>query len=152
MKRIISFFLVVSLALLLLSGCKSDNEIAQSLDLKSGDVVEVTVTMKDSGKIKSMALSVNYNQDDFELLDGQWLNHQAILSDFNLDTKDAAIAFEDGIKYFGEIFSFRLQAKHDFTASTDEISVIPVLKNEERDISCSGIGLAMEKVLDGMAL
>ena len=85
MKRIISFFLVVSLALLLLSGCKSDNEIAQSLDLNSGDVIEVTVTMKDSGKIKSMALSVNYNQDDFELLDGQWLNHQAILSDFNLE-------------------------------------------------------------------
>lgn len=151
MKRIVSFFLVFFLTFLLFSGCKSNNAIVQPLNLKSGDIVKITVSMKDSGEIKSMALSVDFDQDDFELLEGQWLNHQAILSDFNLDTKDAAIAFEEGTKYNGEIFSFFLQAKRDVIASTNDINVIPILKNEERDIPCNGIGLAINRVVDGIA-
>ena len=152
MKKVTFFLLVFWLILFQFSGCRENEKTLQSLELEMGNVVLVTVVMEDSGSIKSMALSVKYNQEDYELLDGQWLNHQGVIADFNLENQDAAIVFKDETNYYGEIFEFRLRAKHNLVASVDDISIVPVLQNEGEMISCNGITLAMQKVSNNLAL
>lgn len=109
---------------------------------KKDDILTVKVSMDDSGLIKSMALSIKFDENSFELLDGKWINHNAVLSDFNKENMDAVISFADEENFYGEIFEFRLRVKKDMTFSLDDIRVNPILKNGVDDIVCKGIVLA----------
>lgn len=125
-----------------ITGLTSESAVVTTV--KSGDIFTVKVNMDDSGLIKAMALSLQFNEDDFELVDGQWLNHKAEISDFNLENRDAAIAFMEARNYYGEIFEFRLKAKKDVSVNLDDIRVNPILKNGVDDVACKGIILSID--------
>lgn len=131
--------------MLLFSGCSKSEYTSTPIDVKKGEVLSVRVSMEDSGAIKSMALSLYFDDDAFELVDGEWLNQQAIIADFNIENKDAAIAFKQDTNYSGEIFEFSLKAKKDITVIDDVIAVETVLKNEQLTIECKGINLSFAK-------
>lgn len=107
--------------------------------VKKDQIFTVRVSMDDSGPIKSMALSFDFSDEDFELIDGQWINHKAILADFNIENRDAAIAFVEAENYFGEIFEFRMKAKKDIEVNFDSIRINPILKNNSDNVNCKGV-------------
>lgn len=144
MNRKISFILVLVTVFLMLSGCKEE-AASDKFSVVSGDEIIVTVSMEDSGAIKSMALSLYFDDNAFELLEGAWLNHNAEIADFNKENKDAAIAFLEENCYSGEIFEFSVKAKKDITIIKDVFMAEPVLKNEQETIECKGITLSYEK-------
>ena len=152
--------MLLILAILCLTGCTAapgspsesgssvdvnNNQVTEAVDLKAGDSLVVTVTMADSGVIKSMALSFSFDDSAFEIVDGDWLNQHAIIADFNIENKDAAIAFKEDTNYCGEIFEVELTAKKDITVVDNIITVDPVLKNEQLDVECKGLTLSYEK-------
>ena len=144
MKKV-SILLALLSVLLVFSGCGKSKMAEQNFIVKAEETFFVTVSMKESGEIKSMALSVYLDNNAFELLEGEWLNHNAVIADFNKEAKDAAIAFEKGTDYCGEIFRFSVKAKKDLTIIDDMIIVEPVLKNEQVTVECNGIELAYSK-------
>lgn len=144
MKRISIVFVLISV-LLVLSACGKSEFEKERFTVKAGETFSVTVSMADSGAIKSMALSLYFDDNAFELINGKWLNQNAVIADFNMQTKDAAIAFEDDIDYCGEIFKFSLRAKENLVIIDDMIIVEPVLKNEQVTLECEGIDLVYAK-------
>ena len=131
--------------LIVLSGCVKSQPDNGRFEVKRDEVFSVSVTMADSGNIKSMALSLYLDDNAFEIVDGQWLNQNAVIADFNKSNKDAAIAFEEEINYCGEIFRFNVKAKKDLTIIDDMIIVEAVLKNEQETLECKGIDLSYTK-------
>lgn len=142
MKKYISIVLAVVLLLSVFTGCGKKDDEDTRFDLKAGDVFTVRVSMEESGIIKSMALTIYSDDETFEILDGKWLNHQAVIADFNRENKDAAIAFKDDTNYYGEIFEFTVKAKKDVTVIDEVFSVEAVLKNNQSIIQCNGISLS----------
>lgn len=142
MKKYISTILAIALLFSVFTGCGKTNDENKPFDVKAGDVFTVRVSMEDSGLIKSMALTIYSDDETFEILDGKWLNHQAVIADFNRENKDAAIAFKDDTNYHGEIFEFTVKAKKDITVIDEVFSVEPVLKNEQNKLQCNGISLS----------
>ena len=148
--------LLLILVMLCFSGCSapgtsaqteadSSVEMTEAVELKTGESVIVTVSMEDSGAIKSMALSFSFDDDAFEVVDGGWLGKKSVIEDFNKENKDAVIAFMNDTNYSGEIFELELKAKQDISVSDDMITVKPVLKNEQLSIECKGIELSFAK-------
>ena len=144
MKKV-SILLILLTVLLIFSGCGKSKQSYEKFTVSADETFFVTVSMKDSGKIKSMALSIYLDDSAFELLEGEWLNQNAVIADFNKENKDAAIAFEKDTVYCGEIFRFSIKAKKELTIIDDMIIVEPVLKNEQVTIECKGIELAYSK-------
>ena len=144
MKRI-SILLVLLSVLLVFSACGKPELEKDRFAVKAGETFFVTVSMDDSGSIKSMALSLYFDDNAFELISGEWQNHNAVIADFNMQTKDAAIAFDEDTNYCGEIFKFSLKAKEDLIIIDDMIIVESVLKNEQKTLDCKGIGLVYTK-------
>lgn len=144
MKRI-SVLLLLFTVLLLFSGCGKSESAKDKFSVKENETFFVTVSMEDSGEIKSMALSLFFDDNAFELVNGEWLSHNAVIADFNLQNKDAAIAFEENTNYCGEIFRFSLKAKKDLIIIDDMIMVESVLKNEQETLECNGITLVYAK-------
>ena len=127
------------------SGCGKTQPENGKFEVKSDETFTVNVKMEDSGNIKSMALSLYLDDDAFEVVDGEWLNHKAVIADFNKTNKDAAIAFKEDTNYCGEIFKFTMKAKKDLTIIDDMIIVEAVLKNGEETLECKGIELSYTK-------
>ena len=96
---------------MIFSACNPTKGGTDNFSVKNGESFTVTVNLTDSGAIKSMALSIFFDDDAFLVVDGTWLNHNGEIADFNKETKDAAIAFKDEVNFSGEIFSFTLKAK-----------------------------------------
>lgn len=145
MKKIISVLLIAISLILVFSGCKKTQTASESFEVKSGDTFFVKVSMEDSGLIKSMALTFYSDDSAFEIIDGKWLNHQAVISDFNKENKDAAIAFKEENNYCGEIFELEVQAKKDLTIIEGMFDVDAVLKNGQETVACKGITISYNK-------
>lgn len=145
MKKKISVVLVILTVIMIFSACNPTKGGTDDFSVKNGESFTVTVKLTDSGAIKSMALSIFFDDDAFLVVDGTWLNHNGEIADFNKETKDAAIAFKDEVNFSGEIFSFTLKAKKDLVIIKDVIMVEAVLKNENEDVECKGISLTYAK-------
>lgn len=144
-KKAIVLLLTLAMILLNFSGCVKENHWCDSIEVKSGEMFSVKVSMEESGTIKSMALDLDFSDEDFELVSGNWKSENAIISDFNKVNKDAAIAFQDDTDFHGDIFELSLTAKRDIVVGVGSITVKAVLKNEQREIECKGISLAYSK-------
>lgn len=142
MKKSISVILIVLSLIFVFSGCKKAQQISESFEVKSGDTFFVKVSMEDSGLVKSMALTVYSDDEAFEIIDGKWMNHSAVIADFNKENKDAVIAFKEAENYCGEIFEFEVKAKKDLTIIDGMFDVDMVLKNEQETVNCKGITLS----------
>ncbi len=145
MNKKVSVILVLITVLMIFSGCKKSESTADKFEVKSGDVFLVKVSTAESGAIKSMALTLYFDDNAFELIDGEWLGHDAVIADFNKENKDAAIAFGEDTNYFGEVFEFSVKAKKDLIIIDDMFIAEAVLKNEQETIECKGITLSYTK-------
>lgn len=151
MKKGISVFLIViSLIVISLivvfSGCKKVSSTpSDTFNVKSGDTFLIKVSMEDSGMIKSMALTFYTDDNAFEIVEGNWLNHNAIIADFNKENKDAVIAFKEEVNYCGEIFKLEVRAKKELTIIDGMFDVDTVLKNEQEEVACKGVTISCEE-------
>lgn len=145
MKKSISVLLIAISLIFVFSGCKKTQTDSEAFEVKSGDTFFVKVSMEDSGLIKSMALTIYSDDSAFKIIDGKWLNHQAVISDFNKEKKDAAIAFKEENNYCGEIFELEVQAKKDLTIIDGMFDVDTVLKNGQEMVTCKGITISYDK-------
>ena len=144
-KRTAVVLSVLLLLLPVLFGCSKTEESTDAFQVKTGETFSVTVAMENSGAVKSMALTLYFDENAFELVDGAWLAENGIIADFNRETKDAAIAFEEETELQGEVFEFQLTAKKDLTIIDDIIVVEPILKNGRDSIVCKGLTLLYSK-------
>ncbi len=145
MKRSISVLLITVLLIFSFTGCKKEQKKDEAFEVKSGETFFVKVEMEDSGLIKSMALTFYSDDSAFEIVSGKWLNHEAIIADFNIKNKDAAIAFKEENNYCGEIFELEVKAKKDITIIDDMFDVDTVLKKGQEMIECKGVTLSYSK-------
>lgn len=76
-----------------------------------GEEVTFTVDVNNGDNIKAMMITPDYNKNAFELVDGEWLVKNSLLSDFSLDTGDGVIAFDGGVSVNQSVFSFTLRVK-----------------------------------------
>ncbi len=152
MKKKILVSSVVAVVLvavfLVVFGLIKNAQKEEKFEVKSGETFTVKVSMADSGPLKSMALSLYFDENAFELVEGKWLNQNAEIADFNLENKDAAIAFSKETTYCGEIFEFSVKSKSDMVIMDDMFIVEPVLKNGQRFLECKGITVSFEKEKD----
>lgn len=152
MKKKILVSSVVAVVLvavfLVVFGLIKNAQKEENFEVKSGETFTVKVSMADSGPLKSMALSLYFDENAFELVEGKWLNQNAEIADFNLENKDAAIAFSKETSYCGEIFEFSVKSKSGMVIMDDMFIVEPVLKNGQRFLECKGITVSFEKEKD----
>lgn len=145
MKRKISVLLLLLVLTMTFFGCGKDSGKSDSLTVKKDEEFTVNVTMEDSGSIKSMALVFYWDDNAFEIIEGQWLNHNGIIADFNKENKDAAIAFNEETNFCGEIFELKFKAKRDMIIIDGMFDADTVLKNKQETIKCHGISFSYAK-------
>lgn len=103
--------------------CSSANEV------KRGETITVTVSLKDVAAFKSMSISPVYDKTIFSLESGEWLLTGATLSDFNKTKETAAIAFSEAAVRNQNVFKYVLKAKEDAAVGNTNASVSVVIKN-----------------------
>ena len=108
-----------------------------------GDTVTVTVSLSNCAKLKSMALTPVYDSDVFELVSGEWLLTDAMLSNFDTKKGNAAIAYSAEKDANGDIFKFTLKVKDTAPFGETSLKVNPVVKNGSVSIECQ----AAEKIV-----
>lgn len=108
-----------------------------------GDTVTVTVSLSNCAKLKSMALTPIYDSDVFELVSGEWLLTDAMLSNFDTKKGNAAIAYSAEKDANGDIFKFTLKVKDTAPFGETSLKVNPVVKNGSVSIECQ----AAEKIV-----
>lgn len=145
MKKYLSVILAAILFVSIFSSCRKSDGIETPFDVKAEEVFTVRVSMEDSGSFNSMALTIYSDDGAFDIIDGKWLNQQAVIADFNKENKDAAIAFKEETNYCGEIFEFTVKAKKDLTIIDNMFEVEPIIKNEQGKINCEGITIYFVK-------
>ena len=102
-----------------------------------GDTVTVTVSLSNCAKLKSMALTPVYDSDVFELVSGEWLLTDAMLSNFDTKKGNAAIAYSAEKDANGDIFKFTLKVKDTAPFGETSLKVNPVVKNGSVVIECN---------------
>lgn len=108
-----------------------------------GDTVTVTVSLSNCAKLKSMALTPIYDSNVFELVSGEWLLTDAMLSNFDTKKGNAAIAYSAEKDANGDIFKFTLKVKDTAPFGETSLKVNPVVKNGSVSIECQ----AAEKIV-----
>ena len=108
-----------------------------------GNTVTVTVSLSNCAKLKSMALTPVYDSDVFELVSGEWLLTDAMLSNFDTKKGNAAIAYSAEKDANGDIFKFSLKVKDTAPFGETSLKVNPVVKNGSVSIECQ----AAEKIV-----
>lgn len=98
-------------------------------EVKRGETVTVTVSLKDVAAFKSMSISPVYDKTIFSLESGEWLLTGATLSDFNKTKETAAIAFSEAAVRNQNVFKYVLKAKEDAAVGNTNASVSVVIKN-----------------------
>ena len=108
-----------------------------------GNTVTVTVSLSNCAKLKSMALTPVYDSNVFELVSGEWLLTDAMLSSFDTKKGNAAIAYSAEKDANGDIFKFTLKVKDTAPFGETSLKVNPVVKNGSVSIECQ----AAEKIV-----
>lgn len=108
-----------------------------------GDTVTVTVSLSNCAKLKSMSLTPIYDSNVFELVSGEWLLTDAMLSNFDTKKGNAAIAYSAEKDANGDIFKFTLKVKDTAPFGETSLKVNPVVKNGSVSIECQ----AAEKIV-----
>lgn len=145
MKRKISVLLLLLVLTMTFFACGKDTGKSDYLKVKKDEEFTVSITMEDSGAIKSMALVFYWDDDAFEIIEGHWLNHSGIIADFNKENKDAAIAFNDETNFCGDIFELKFKTKKDMIIIDGMFDADAVLKNKQETIKCRGISFSYAK-------
>lgn len=142
MKRIVVLMMTV---LLLAFGIASADSVAtvtsdaDNTTVGRGDTIVVTVVLEDSENIKSILFKPVYDSDVFEVVSGEWLLTGAMLSDFDMEKGNAAIAFTNETNPNGEAFTFTLKVKDTAAIGESTISTTAVLKNGSTEYSSTSV-------------
>lgn len=142
MKKII----VLLLSVLILSGAvmpAAANSVTATTacttaadSIVRGDTVTVTVSLSNCAKLKSMALTPSYDSNVFELVSGEWLLKDAVLSNFDTEEGHAAIAYSAEKDANGDIFKFILKVKDTAPFGKTSLKANPVVENGSVSIEC----------------
>ena len=147
MKKLISIIaclaLLLSLTLCISATLSPTVSCKASADkVKIGETVTITVTLADTQKVKSLAITPEYDETAFELVSGEWLIKDALLSDFN--GTDAVAVYAEDTHCNTDLFKFVLRVKSVPVFADAKISVKTKFQNgdfsgdiEHNIIGCS---------------
>ncbi len=99
---------------------------ASATEVKQGDTVTVSVSLKDVDAISSMGLEFSYDKNVFEA-EGEWKDSSAFIN--AVEDGKAALAFTTAKKVSGEIFVLTLKAKTNAAIGKKDISIKYTAKN-----------------------
>ncbi|MBR4933625.1 MAG: hypothetical protein IKZ03_04130, partial [Clostridia bacterium] len=103
---------------------------ASTLTPDRGDNVDLTLSLSDTQKTKSVAFELTYDDSVFEAVSGEWLI-EGTLKDFDIDKKIGVIAFSDETDCNTDVFSLKLKVKEDAAGGSYQVS-FKVLKSGEK--------------------
>ncbi|MBR5540243.1 MAG: hypothetical protein IKU56_02565 [Clostridia bacterium] len=106
--------------------CTSANEV------KQGETLTVMVTVSDCDPFKSMAVTPSYDKKVFELVSGEWVLTEAMLTNFN--GTNGAIAYSSAVTKNGNIFKLVLKVKADAPVGKTSVKADAVIKNGDTTI------------------
>ena len=105
---------------------------------KSGETVEVILTLADAPNIRAMGLSnFVYDRENLTLISGEWLLDGAILSSWDENMQAAAIAYMNDTDLNGAIFKLTFQIHEDAPEGTYTVScdATAKIKPDDEDIT-----------------
>lgn len=103
-------------------------------EIKLGETVTITISISGYEPIRSGALSIQFNQDVLEVVDGEWLVKNTLLANFDKEQLKAAFACANAQDISGDIFSLTLRAKSDALSAGDmNIQFEPQLRNADSE-------------------
>ncbi len=101
-------------------------------EIKLGETVTIIISISGYEPIRSGALSIQFNQDVLEVVDGEWLVKNALLANFDKEKLKAAFACNNAQDISGDIFSLTLRGKSDALSAGDmDIKFEPQLRNAD---------------------
>lgn len=124
--------------------------LPEKTKVKAGEEFSVTVKLDSAHPVLSMGATPDFSHDAFELVSGEWLCKNPLLSDFNKQTGDGVIMFKEVKEQGGEIFKFTLKVKDSAPAGSYNIktSVIINYNTDEGAIHCIAKNSSVEVVAD----
>lgn len=141
MKKILAVILCLMLAITSLVPVFASGSDIPDIDyrisdteIKLGETVTITISISGYEPIRSGALSIQFNQDVLEVVDGEWLVKNALLANFDKEKLKAAFACNNAQDIRGDIFSLTLRAKSDALSAGDmNIQFEPQLRNADSE-------------------
>lgn len=141
MKKILAVILCLMLAITSLVPVFASGSDIPDIDyrisdteIKLGETVTITISISGYEPIRSGALSIQFNQDVLEVVDGEWLVKNALLANFDKEKLKAAFACNNAQDISGDIFSLTLRAKSDALSAGDmNIQFEPQLRNADSE-------------------
>lgn len=145
LSLLISLVLVVSLSISAFAAgsAKVDSKVSATV-IKLGDKITVTVSLSDCAPFKSMALTPNYDKNVFELVSGEWLLTDAVLTDFN--GTSGAVAYSSAVEKSGNIFKYVLKAKDNATLKNTTIKTDAVIKNGDTTVTSTATAVTVKVI------
>ena len=133
MKKIISILIsVILLAAFALNAGAAGMQVscdASSETVKKGSEVTFTVSVSGAEAANAALIEVSYSAG-FEIVSGQWLKSDALMTDFN--GEDGVIAFASATNLNGNLFKLVLKAKEN-ADSKQSVTASVTLKNGSSD-------------------
>lgn len=125
------------------SVCSVDGKISSS-----GDIITVTVSLRDCEKVKTMGITPVYDKNYFDLVSAKWTVKGSLIDDFDEKNGNGVILFASSKDCNGEIFKFELKAKDGIASGQYKLSARMVIKDgNNKDVKCSSpeITLTVDK-------
>lgn len=139
-KRIVAFFMIFGMAMLVLSGCSTHKEISYSYDVTTGDRVKVTLNAKD-GYTMTASSPIRIKKDDADIAEAKFYQLSAYSSTISAaksmsNTKVIDEGSTDDVDYLfynynNEEFSYVIRIKNSKTCI-----VLTTTKSEDTAKEC----------------
>ena len=143
MKKYISiiFAILILLVIALPLSAAQTAKITLNSDattIYTGSTITFTVKVSGVSAAKAMGIIPDFDESVFELVSGEWLVGDAVLSDFSDGT--AVIAYDSERSFNEDVFKFTLKVKSSAKSGSYNVTVIESIKNGSEQISSSVTG------------
>lgn len=115
--------------------CSADKTTASP-----GEILNVTVTLKSTDKVRSLGITLVYDKEIFELLSGNWNISEAALKNFDQKNNRGVAAFTAEKDCNGEVFKFTLKVKNGADAGQTKVKAEMILQDKDNeDLPCGAV-------------
>lgn len=124
MKKLFAFSMcLVYILMFSVPAVAAGTELKASAEaLRVGETITLTVSVNGANAAKSVGIAVNYNRNSLEIVSGEWLLSDAVMSAFDPGTAKAVLAYGQTTDMNGDMFVVTLRAKNP-TKTAEAINV-----------------------------
>ena len=137
-KAVLLLVLVISVVLMIapVSAAPTMTMSASNANPHRGTEITLTIKVTNAGKHARGGVTVNYDENLFEIVKGEWLlKNDAVISYFDKSAKDGGFGYDDAEDISGDYFALTLRVKSGAKFGASTVSAVVTLSGTDYSVS-----------------